>query len=85
MIVGQGNYLYRSGRGNNRACSKMSKVCIIRGRPNYSSGVIDIRGIHFPKHCIGKRVRIKVEFVDEPNMVLDKHRNLVEVLKWDGE
>lgn len=84
MIIGKDNYVYACGRGCSRASSKKSKVWIVRNSSS-ATGVVEIRGIRFPKNCIGKRVRLKVEFVDEPNVVLDRNNNAVEMFKWDGE
>jgi hypothetical protein len=86
MLIGSGNYVYRGGKGL-KARSKMSKVWTVRhsGLGRGSTGCIDIHSIHFPKHCVGKRVRVRIEFIDEPNMIMDKNGNLTEVLKWEGE
>lgn len=84
MIVGAGNYVFRSFRGNCGSRSKLSKVWIIRhGNLGTSTGLIEVGNIHFPKSCIGKRVRLKVEFVDEPNKVLDKNRVLIEPVSFE--
>lgn len=83
MIVGYRNYVVArkgSGRG-----SLKSKVFVIRHSPNINTatGQIEVGQIHFPIDCIGKRVRIKVEFVDEEEKSLDMNRKLVEPLSFE--
>ena len=86
VIVGAGNYLYRGCRGG-ALRSKKSAVWIIRhshcGKIISKSGEVFIGGIRFPEHCIGKRVRVKVEFVDEPLKSMDKNRKLVEPVSFE--
>jgi hypothetical protein len=64
MIVGSNNYLIARGK-------KKATVYLVR----YSSdgkkkrGEIYIGAIMFPEHCIGKKVRVKVEFLEAKNDV----------------
>jgi hypothetical protein len=60
MIVGNNGYLYQRK-------SKHSRVFVIKYHTNInnSRGMIDVGTVTFPPHCIGKRVRIKIEFVNE--------------------
>ena len=62
MNIGYGNYIYKKG-------SKLSKVFRIKhsGAIIKQTGEIYIGSVHFPKHCIGKRVRVKIEFVEVEN------------------
>jgi hypothetical protein len=63
MIVGQGNYVFARGK-------RKSKVFFIRDYGGVA--LIDVGRICFPKHCVGKRVRVKVEFVEDKNDKNDK-------------
>jgi len=60
MIIKTGNYGYKKG-------SHIARVFVIQHSPNMNSrtGAISVGVIHFPEHCIGKRVRVKVEFLEE--------------------
>jgi hypothetical protein len=86
MIVGSGNYLYVSGKhGSANSRSRRSKVWVVRhhGNVRCSTGSVDVGLVHFPKSCVGMRVRVRVEFVDLPNKVLDKDRVLVEPVSFE--
>lgn len=77
MIVGSNNYVYVHGKHK-------SKVFLIKN--SYDSkltGWIGIGDLCFPTSCVGKRVRVKVEFVDEPTKSLDKNRRLVEPVSFE--
>jgi len=60
MLVGYNGYCYRGKHAK-------SKVFLIKYPYNINKkkGYINVGYIHFPPECIGKRVRIKVEFVEE--------------------
>ena len=86
MIVGSGNYLYVAGkRGSVNRSSRLSKVWVIRhhGDVRCSTGVVEVGDVYFPAQCVGKRVRLRVEFVDLPNKVLDNDRVLVEPVSFE--
>jgi hypothetical protein len=59
MKIGQGNYCYRN-------YDHGAKIFFIKhGSPSSSRGVIDVGVISFPEHCIGKKVRLKIEFLED--------------------
>jgi hypothetical protein len=59
MRIGYGNYCYKN-------YSHGSKIFFIKhGSLTSSKGIIDVGVISFPSHCIGKKVRLKIEFLEE--------------------
>ena len=60
MILGYNNYLRPRGKRQPRIYTIIHSPSI-----NTSTGFINVGAIHFPKEYIGKKVRIKIEFVEE--------------------
>ena len=60
MLIGKDNLLYRRGK-------KKSAVYLVHPSHNDKShrGEIHIGCIMFPEHCVGKRVRVKIEFLED--------------------
>lgn len=56
----------RMGSGEMFVAKKDSKdgVFIIRQNPNRTSGVLHVKSVSFPRHMVGKRIRLKLEVLE---------------------
>ena len=66
MIVNELRYVQNGVRGKSSTFLIKERVGNINQK---ECGIIYIKDVRFPKHLIGKRVKLKVEFIDDN----DKH------------
>jgi len=60
MKIGNGNYVYPTH-------GKISKVLTVKYHSNekIKRGIVYLNNITFPQHLIGRRIRVKIEFVED--------------------
>lgn len=65
MIIDSSGYLARLTSGSTGRNNKVYRNWWLIKAANEYKGRLDLGAVHVPKHLIGRKVRFKVEFIDE--------------------